>query len=65
MIGSNNVRVSVTLPKSVCERIDNLAGKSGMSRSQMVAFMAVQGIESYETVMKLPEETLKKLVTAM
>lgn len=61
MVNDEKIRVSVTIPKSVCEKIDNLASKSGMSRSQMVAFMAVQGVESYEVVMNFPDE-LKKLV---
>lgn len=61
MVSDEKIRVSVTIPKSVCEKIDNLASKSGMSRSQMVAFMAVQGVESYEVVMNFPDE-LKKLV---
>lgn len=61
MVSDEKIRVSVTIPKSVCEKIDSLASKSGMSRSQMVAFMAVQGVESYEVVMNFPDE-LKKLV---
>ena len=61
MFNDEKIRVSVTIPKSVCEKIDNLASKSGMSRSQMVAFMAVQGVQSYEVVINFPDE-LKKLV---
>lgn len=65
MISKDKRRVSVILPLSVVEKIDGLASKSGMSRSQMVAWLTVQGVESYEAVMKLPMETLNKLKEAL
>lgn len=65
MLAKDKKRVSVILPISVVEKIDKLANKSGMSRSQMIAFMTVQGVESYEAVLKFPEEKLNKLVQAL
>lgn len=65
MISLNKRKISVILPLNVVEKIDSLASKSGMSRSQMVAFLTVQGVESYEAVMNLPAETLNKLKDAL
>ncbi len=65
MLAKDKKRVSVVLPNSVIEKLDAMASKSGMSRSQMIAFMTVQGVESYEAVLKFPEEKLNKLVQAL
>lgn len=65
MLAKDKRRVSVVLPKTVVEKIDKMANKSGMSRSQMIAFMTVQGVESYEAVLKFPEEKLNRLVQMM
>lgn len=65
MVGSNRVRITISPKKNVLEKIDEYAEKMGMSRSDVVCFMVMQGIESYETVKNLPADVLMKLAESI
>lgn len=64
MLGDGKQRITICPPKEVVKELDEMRKPLGMTRSTLATYMIIQGLESYKTVKKLPEETLKKLVDA-
>lgn len=65
MIGKDRVRITISPKRNVLEKIDEYAEKMGMSRSDVVCWMVMQGIESYETVKSLPADVMMKLAESI
>lgn len=61
MLGDSKTRCSVYPPKEVTAKVDELAKQLGMTRSAMMTYLIVQGIESYEAVKSLPADIIAKL----
>lgn len=55
------MRVSVNPPKEIVAKVDEMAKQLGMTRSAMMTYLVVQGIESYEAVKGLPADVITKL----
>lgn len=65
MVGASRTRITISPKKNVLAKIDEYAEKMGMSRSDVVCFMVMQGIESYETVKNLPADVMMKLAESI
>lgn len=65
MVSGKRVRVSIAPPKEVVEKLDELANRTGMTRSGMATYLIVQGLESYEVVTRIPEDVLAKLANVI
>lgn len=61
MVGKGRTRITISPKNDVLEKIDEYAKKMGMSRSDVVQFMVLQGIESYEAVKNLPVDVITKI----
>ena len=65
MVSDKRVRVSIAPPKEIVEKLDELAKRTGMTRSGMATYLIVQGLESYEVVTRIPEDVLAKLASVI
>lgn len=64
-VADSRVRISVTPTEEILKRVDDLSVRLGMSRSATCTMLIATGLESYDALLRLPEEKLRVVVSAL
>lgn len=60
MVGKKRKRISIAPLNETIERVDLLAEKYGLPRSQMIVFLLNQGLESYDRQGMVTDKSVEK-----
>lgn len=61
MVGKKRTRISIAPLNETVEKVDLLAEKYGLPRSQMIVFLLNQGLETYDWQKMSSDENVQKL----